>query len=94
MSSPKSWKVLDTKEIFKTGFYRLRTDRCELPDGRVMPNYYVMEFQDWVNVIPITNDNQVVLVEQYRHAIGRNSYEFPGGTVDPKGGELPEQAAL
>lgn len=94
MSSPKNWKVLESKEILKTGFYRLRADKCELPDGRVMPAYYVMEFQDWVNVIPITADNQVVLIEQYRHAIGRNTYEFPGGTMDPKGGELPEQAAL
>jgi 8-oxo-dGTP pyrophosphatase MutT (NUDIX family) len=94
MSSPKDWKVLETKEIFKTGFYRLRSDRCELPDKRVMPNYYVMEFQDWVNVIPITSDNQVVLIEQYRHAIGRTTLEFPGGTLDPQGGETPEQAAL
>ena len=38
------WKTLDTKELYSTGFFRLRSDRCELPDGRVMPNYYVMEF--------------------------------------------------
>ncbi len=84
MADIEKWNVLTTAEIFKTHFYRLRTDKCELPDGRVMPNYYVMEFTDWVNVIPITTDDRVILVEQYRHAIGKVTIEFPGGSVSLK----------
>lgn len=94
MSSPKNWVVQKTQEIFKAGFYRLRSDTCQLPDGRVMPNYYVMEFQDWVNVIALTTENQVVLIEQYRHAIGRATVEFPGGSLDSRHHEDPQQAAL
>jgi 8-oxo-dGTP pyrophosphatase MutT (NUDIX family) len=90
----KSWKVLSTKEIFKTTFFRFRTDQCELPDGRVMPNYYVMEFPDWVNIVPVTDDGRIVLVEQYRQAAGVNCLEIPGGSTDPRKSEDPKRAVL
>ena len=64
------WKKLASQELFAAGVFKLRSDRCELPDGRIMPNYYVLEFPDWVNIVPLSDDNQIVLVEQYRHATG------------------------
>ena len=89
-----SWKVLSTKEIFRTLFFRLRTDKCELPDGRVMPNYYVMEFPDWVNIVPVTEDGQIVLVEQFRQAAATTCLEIPGGSIDPRLNEDPKRAVL
>ncbi|MCM2281864.1 MAG: NUDIX hydrolase [Bdellovibrionaceae bacterium] len=77
-----SWKTRGSKELFSSGVFRLRVDECELPDGRVMPRYYVLEFPDWANIIPVTEDNQIVLVEQYRHAHGRSTLEIPGGSTD------------
>ena len=88
----KKWKTLESNEIHKAGFFRLRTDKCELPDGRVMPRYYVVEFCDWVHVVPVTADGQVVMVNQYRHAADEWFMEFPGGATDP--GEDPKAAAL
>jgi 8-oxo-dGTP pyrophosphatase MutT (NUDIX family) len=90
----RGWKVLSTQEIFKTSFFRFRTDKCELPDGRVMPNYYVMEFPDWVNIVPVTEDNKIVLVEQYRQASGEVCLEIPGGSTHPGANESPEKAAV
>jgi 8-oxo-dGTP pyrophosphatase MutT (NUDIX family) len=86
------WKVLASIELFKTAFFRLRSDRCQLPDGRVMPNYYVMEFTDWVNIVPITSEGQVLAIKQYRHGSGRVHLEVPGGTLDPRFPEDPEVA--
>lgn len=76
------WKVLKTVELFRAGFFRLRSDECELPDGRVMPKYYVLDFADWVNVVPVTKDGQLILVEQYRHGAGADFMEVPGGSLD------------
>lgn len=73
------WKVLKSVELMKSRLFRLRSDTCELPDGRVMPSYYVMEFPDWVNIVPITHDGQMVLVEQFRHAGDQMFLEIPGG---------------
>lgn len=87
----KHWKVLDSEELFRSKVFRLRKDRCELPDQRVMPGYYVMEFPDWVHVIPVTTDGQIVMVRQYRHAAEDIFLEVPGGTTDP--GEEAQPAA-
>ena len=92
MSWPK-WKVLSSKEIFKTGFFRLRADECQLPDQRIMPRYFVMEFADWVNVVPITKDKKVLLIHQYRNEGEGLFYEIPGGTTHPGGNEDPLEAA-
>ena len=88
------WKALESEELLKAGLFRLRSDKCELPDGRVMPRYYVMEFPDWVNIVPVTLDGKIVMVEQYRHASGRVHLEIPGGSMDPGSGEDPKRAAL
>ncbi len=88
------WEVLSSDELFSHPYFRMRKDRCALPDERIMPAYYVMEFVDWVNVVPLTDDGKIVLVNQYRHAAKRRFYEFPGGTLDPDNkDETPETAA-
>lgn len=79
------WKVLKSVELLKAGFFRLRSEQCQLPDGRVMPNYYVLDFADWVNVVPVTTDGQMILVEQYRHGAGLDFLELPGGSLDSHG---------
>ena len=90
---PAGWEVLSSDELFSHAFFRFRKDRCALPNDRIMPAYYVMEFVDWVNVVPLTDDGQIVLVDQYRHAARKRFYEFPGGTLEAKLEESPEEAA-
>ncbi len=87
------WKVLESKELFRAGFFNLRTDRCELPDGRVTPNYYVLSFRDWVNVMALNTKDEVILVEQYRHACKEIELEIPGGSSDPGDKEDYQAAA-
>lgn len=91
---PGKWLTLQSSEIFRASFVRLRTDRCQLPDGKIMPAYHVMEFPDWVNIVPVTEDGRIVMVEQYRHALGEVCLEIPGGTTDPRHPEDPKKAAL
>lgn len=68
----------------------MHVDECELPDGRIMPRYFVLEFPDWVNVVPITTDGQMVLVRQYRHAAQDMFLEIPGGSTHADRGQGPE----
>ncbi len=77
-----SWKTLSSSEVLKLGLFRLRVDECELPDGRIMPRYYVIEFADWVNIVPVTPDGLMVMVRQYRQAYGETFLEIPGGSTD------------
>lgn len=54
--------------------------------------YHVLRMPRWVNVIALTPDEQVVLVEQYRHGIDDLTLEIVGGMVDD--GEDPADAAV
>ena len=85
-----SWKTLSSKYIHKGLWATLRVDECEMPDGRIVDDYYVLEYPTWVNAIAITEDNKVLMVRQYRHAAGIISLEIPGGVVDK--GEEPAHA--
>jgi 8-oxo-dGTP pyrophosphatase MutT (NUDIX family) len=87
------WKIISSKELFNSGLFKLRSDECELPDKRVMPRYYVLDFPEWVNVVALTSDNQMILVEQYRHAAGEVFLEVPGGSADSRS-EDPRVAGL
>src|SRR5665213_1948811 len=86
------WKILKSENLFQTGFFKFRVDECELPDGRIMPRYYVMEFADWVNVLPLTSDGKMVLVRQYRHGADQEFLEIPGGSTHPGANEDPQLA--
>ncbi|WP_093062868.1 NUDIX hydrolase [Psychrobacillus sp. OK028] len=73
------WKTLKSEYVHKSPYGNIRKDTCELPNGVVIDEYYVNEYSDWVNAIVLTKENQVVLVEQYRHA-GNDIYlEIPAG---------------
>ena len=66
----------------KTRVFDLHAQRMRSPDGNYEDDYFYIRTADWVNIIPITVDEQVVLVRQYRHGINEFSLETPGGMVD------------
>lgn len=78
----KKWKTLTSEHIYKSPYGNLRKDKCELPNGMVINDYYVNEYDDWVNAIVITHDNKLVLVEQYRHAGNDFFMEIPAGKIE------------
>ena len=88
--SPK-WKIIDSEYIIKRPWLTARRDKVELPDGRIIEEYYVLEYPDWVNVIAITKDGQFIMERQYRHALGINSIELTCGVMEK--GETPLEAA-
>jgi 8-oxo-dGTP pyrophosphatase MutT (NUDIX family) len=61
------------------------------PGSAAAHPFYSIEADSWVNVVPITRDEQVVMVRQYRHGSREVTLEIPGGIVDP--GEEPAAAA-
>lgn len=87
----KKWKLLDSEYLFRRPWLTARRDRLELPDGRIHPEYYVLEYPSWVNIIAITADGRFVMVEQYRHGLGEVSFELCAGVVED--GEEPIAAA-
>lgn len=87
----QQWKVLSSEYLIRRPWLTARKDVLELPDGRINPEFYVLEYPDWVNVMAITDDERFVMVRQYRHGLGRMSTELCAGVVED--GEDPEAAA-
>ena len=85
------WKTIESEYIIRRPWLTARRDRVELPDGRIHPEYYVLEYPDWVNVIAETTEGKYILVEQYRHGRGEVGFELPAGCVEP--GEEPIEGA-
>lgn len=83
----QKWKLLESEYLIKRPWLTARRDKVELPDGTIHPEYYILEYPDWVNVIAETTDGRYVLVEQYRHGLGEVSIELCAGCVEP--GEEP-----
>jgi ADP-ribose pyrophosphatase len=85
-----TWKKLSSEYIHRGRWATLRVDKCLMPDGRIVNDYYVLEYGTWVNAVALTEDNKILMVRQYRQAAEIISLEIPGGVVDD--GESPEQA--
>jgi len=86
-----SYKILESEYLIKRPWLTARRDKVELPDGRVNPEYYVLEYPTWVNVTAVTKDGQMLLVRQYRHGLQRTNFEIVAGCVEE--GEQPLEAA-
>lgn len=84
------WQKLSTRYLVREKWATLRVDTCRMPDGHVIDDYYVLEYTDWVNAVAVTEDQQVILITQYRHGAEEVITEIPGGCIDP--GETPEEA--
>ncbi len=76
------WKVLSSAYLFNDQWFKVRRDTCETPDGKIVSPYYVYEFPPWAAALGITEEGKIVMVRQYRHALGEVCTELPGGCVD------------
>ena len=85
------WKTLSSEYLFNDLWFKVRKEKCETPDGKIVDPYYVYEFPTWVGALPVTQDGKIVMVRQYRHALGETMIEIPGGCVDDTD-KNPEEA--
>lgn len=76
------WKTLSSEYLFNDQWFKVRKEVCETPGGKIVDPYYVYDFPTWVGAVPVTDDGRIVMVRQYRHALGETCIEIPGGCVD------------
>lgn len=86
------WPRLSSRVVQDFRIFRLREDVHRSPRTGGEHGFFILDAPDWINVIALTDDEQVVLVRQFRFGRGAVTLEIPGGMVDP--GESPPAAAL
>ncbi|MDR2735535.1 MAG: NUDIX hydrolase [Puniceicoccales bacterium] len=88
---PEKWQVVDENLVFDCNIFKLCRECCVHPlDGRT-GEFFILHPPDWVQVIALTQERNIVLVKQFRFGTRRLSLEIPGGIIEP--GEDPVMAA-
>ncbi|MBO0952892.1 NUDIX hydrolase [Fibrella forsythiae] len=90
-TDPKPWTVEESTFVYAEPWLTVRRDAVRLQNGGYIPDYYTLEYPDWINVVAVTKGGELVLLRQYRHGIKQVAYELCAGCVDP--GEQPLEAA-
>lgn len=78
----RKWLTVETRTVYCTPIFDLHRRRSAHPQ-RGQKDFFILEAPNWVNIIPLTDKEEVVMVRQFRHGINDFTVEVPGGMVDP-----------
>ncbi len=87
----KKWEIKKRQEIFNRRIFSIDDLHCHHPGKNVEHNFFILNNPDWINVVVLTEDNQLVFVKQHRLGTGEITIETVAGLMD--GGESPEVSA-
>ncbi len=80
----RPWKTTGTKLLGNFKIFTVRSDRKISPRTQAEHDLFVIDCANWVNVVAVTPEQQLVMVEQYRHGSNTVELEIPGGMIDRK----------
>ena len=86
-----SFDVVSTQDIYQGRILALRVDEVTMPGGGTASRE-VIEHLPAVSIAAIDDDDNVVLIHQYRHAVGYRIWELPAGLIDHAGEDALETA--
>ena len=78
----KPWEKVSSKPVGDFRIFKIRSDVCVNPRTGKEHDFYVLDSVNWVNIVAVTADQKLVMVEQYRHGSGTVELEIPGGMMD------------
>ena len=78
----RPWQKLSSKALGDYRIFTVRSDEKISPRTGQKHDFFIIDCVDWVNVLAITPDDQLVMVEQYRHGTNTVELEIPGGIMD------------
>lgn len=87
----KKWKTIKEVDVSPSKWFPLSRHTVELPNGKIVDDYFVSPLGNVVMVLPVTSKNEIVLVRQYKHALDEIFTELPAGWQQ-KGKTLKESA--
>lgn len=88
----RKWTVLASEYLARKPWFTVRHESLVSPEGRRIPDYYVLEYPDWVNVIAVTARGEYLMVSQYRHGLGTTDYELVAGVSEPSDASMLDAA--
>ena len=78
----KPWPQVYSKSLGDFRIFSIRSDQKISPRTEQPHDFFVIESVNWVNVVALTPDDQLVVIEQFRHGTNTVELEIPGGVID------------
>jgi ADP-ribose pyrophosphatase len=91
MSTDKNWKLIKQEDVSPSKWFPLYKDTVQLPNGKIVEDYYVSKLGDVSMVVAITKNKEIVFVRQYKHGARQLTTELPAGRI---GDKTPQEAAI
>lgn len=91
MTKVDIWERVSSEIAADCGVFKVRRDTNRREKDGKTSDFHVIESPDWINIIALTPDDEIVMIEQYRPGTEEVILEIPGGIVDE--GESPEDTA-
>lgn len=76
------WETIESKKVADLFIFDAYIKKRKNPNSGEFGNFTVLESPNWVNIIPITKDNEIILIEQYRQGTDSVTIEIPGGLIE------------
>jgi len=78
----KPWQSVGSRHLGDFHVFSLRSDRKVSPRTGVEHEFYVLNCVNWVNVLAVTPNDELVMIDQFRHGTNTVELEIPGGVMD------------
>ena len=91
MSRLKPWREVSRETLLDCRVFQVEKSVTQSPVDDREHDFFRVRNDDWVQIVPVTSNEELVMVRQFRHGSQSFVLEVPGGLVDP--GEAPSQAA-
>lgn len=79
----RPWQSISSESVYDCRLFSVLRRRSLSPRTLSVHDIFVLRAPDWVNIVPLTADKQVVMIRQYRHGVEEITLEVPGGMLDP-----------
>jgi 8-oxo-dGTP pyrophosphatase MutT (NUDIX family) len=80
----RPWQSLRSAVVGDFRIFKIRQEMKRSPRTATCQDFFIIDCANWVNVIALTTDHHLVMVEQYRHGSNTVELEVPGGVIDPE----------
>lgn len=93
MSEKNKWICTHEKMILTSPVMEIIEKNCQSSEDKRTHQFYLLKSNDWCNIIPITEDGKIVLVNQFRIGVDEHTLEIPGGVIDSEDSS-PAEASI
>lgn len=77
----KKWKTLSSSYVIKTPWLNIKKDKVQLPNGKIIEDFFSIEGDNLIAILAVNDNQEVLLVRQYRYAISQETLDLPGGGI-------------